>query len=260
MITYQEVFSRGLTLRGMMHRPEGAGSQRLPAVLLCHGFTGTRVEGHQLFVKAARSLTAAGMVAGRFDFGGSGESDGEFVDMTPETEVQDAINLVHWLGAQPGVDRSRIGVIGLSLGGLVTACMASRTNLPKAIALWSATAHMGHRMQERATDESNAQLQEKGYIDRRGNRVGKAFIESALAIQPLQEAQQFEGDVFIVHGTEDQAVPVSEADEYARAFEHRQPKVLLMDGADHTFSREDWESRVINETVAWLGETLAVNG
>jgi dipeptidyl aminopeptidase/acylaminoacyl peptidase len=257
MMIYQEVLSRGFTLRGMMHRPQSVPTgRRLPAVALCHGFTGTRVEGHQLFVKTARALADAGVVAVRFDFAGSGESDGEFVDMTPETEVLDAVNILQWLGAQPGVDRSRLGMVGLSLGGLVTACAASRTNLPAAIALWAATAHMGQRMQERTTPESTAQLQEKGYVDLRGNLVGREFLENALQINPLQEARQFTGKVLIVHGTEDQSVPVSEAGEFAEAFERCDPKVLLIDGADHTFSSEDWEKQVIGTTVDWMKEIL----
>lgn len=255
---YQEVLSRGFTLRGMMHRPvTDSMNKRMPAVMLCHGFSGTRVEAHQLLVKAANALAAAGMIVVRFDFAGSGESDGEFVEMTPETEIEDAINILHWLAAQPGVDRSRLAMTGLSLGGLVTACAASRTNMPAAIALWSATAHMGQRMQERATEESTSQLQEKGYVDFRGNLVGRAFFQNAAQINPLQEASQYRGKVLIVHGTDDQVVPVAEAHEYSEAFKACYPQLYLMEGADHTFSSESWEANVIQTTVNWMKEQLA---
>lgn len=257
MITYQEVLSRGFILRGMMHRPQSVPfGRRLPAVVLCHGFTGTRVEPHRLFVKAANALAEAGIVAVRFDFAGSGESDGDFVDVTPETEVLDAINILNWLGAQAGVDRSRLGMIGLSLGGLVTACAASRTQLPATIALWAATANMGQRMHERATPQSSAQLQEKGYVDLRGNLVGRGFLENALQINPLQEAQHYAGKVLIVHGTEDQSVPVSEADEYAQAFAKCYPKVHIIQDADHTFNSQIWEADVIGTTVDFMKNAL----
>ncbi|MEO6906594.1 MAG: alpha/beta fold hydrolase [Abditibacteriaceae bacterium] len=258
MMTYQEVLSRGFILRGMMHRPQAApAGRRLPAVVLCHGFTGTRVEPHQLLVKAANALTEAGIIAVRFDFAGSGESDGEFVNMTPETEVQDAINILQWLGAQSGVDRSKIGMIGLSLGGLVTACAASRTKLPAAIALWSATAHMGDRMKERATLESSMQLQEKGCIDLKGNLVGREFLENALQINPLQEAKQYDGKVLIVHGTADQSVPVSEAKEYAEAFAQCQPTLHMIPDADHTFNSQNWEAELIKTTTEWMKKYLS---
>jgi dipeptidyl aminopeptidase/acylaminoacyl peptidase len=257
MMTYQEVLSRGYILRGMMHRPESASAgRRLPAVVLCHGFSGTRVEPHQLLVKAANALAEAGIVAVRFDFAGSGESDGEFVDMTPETEIQDAMNILQWLGAQSGVDRSKLGMIGLSLGGLVTACAASRTKLPVAIALWAATAHMGERMHERATPESAAQLQEKGYVDLRGNLVGRGFFEDALRIKPLEEARQFAGKVLIVHGTEDHSVPVSEADEYAEAFAKCYPQTHIIQDADHTFNSQIWEADAIGTTVEFMRKML----
>lgn len=256
-MTYQEVLSRGFILRGMMHRPQSVPTgQRLPAVVLCHGFSGTRVEPHQLLVKAANALAEAGIVAVRFDFAGSGESDGDFVDMTPETEVQDAINILQWLGAQSGVDRSKLGMIGLSLGGLVTACAASRTKLPAAIALWAATAHMGERMHERATPESTAQLQEKGYVDLRGNLVGRGFLENALQIKPFDEARQYAGKVLIAHGTADQSVPVSEAMEYAEAFAQCNPKLHIIPDADHTFNSEKWEADVIGTTVEFMEKVL----
>ena len=63
-----------LRLYGMLHRPEGAGPH--PAVMILHGFTGQRIEPHRLFVKLARQLVAAGIAALRFDFRGSGESEG----------------------------------------------------------------------------------------------------------------------------------------------------------------------------------------
>jgi len=257
MMTYQEVLSRGFILRGMMHRPKSApAGQRLPAVVLCHGFSGTRVEPHRLLVKAANALAEAGIVAVRFDFAGSGESDGEFVDMTPETEVQDAMNILQWLGAQPSVDRSKLGMIGLSLGGLVTACAAARKS-PAAIALWAATAHMGQRMHERATPESAAQLEKKGYVDLRGNLVGQGFFENALQINPLQEARQYAGKVLIVHGTEDQSVPVSEANEYAEAFAQCNPELHIIEGADHTFNSQHWEADIIGTTVKFMEQVLS---
>jgi len=41
---------------------------RAPAVVLCHGFTGNRIESHRLFVHAARELCRRSFAVLRFDF------------------------------------------------------------------------------------------------------------------------------------------------------------------------------------------------
>ncbi|RPI95812.1 MAG: alpha/beta fold hydrolase, partial [Chloroflexi bacterium] len=103
------------TLRGMLHRPAAAGPS--PVVLLLHGFTGQHIEDQRLFVQFARCLADGGYAVLRFDFYGSGDSDGEFDQFTMRSEVADAVTALDWLAAQPGLDIKRIGVVGLSMGG-----------------------------------------------------------------------------------------------------------------------------------------------
>jgi dipeptidyl aminopeptidase/acylaminoacyl peptidase len=244
-------------MRGMLHRPPGFSSaQRYPAVVMCHGFTGSRVEPHRIFVKTARQLASQGIVTVRCDFWGSGESDGEFVDVTPETEIEDALAIIEWLRAQAGIDRTRLGLLGFSLGGLVASCTAARAEQIKALCLWGATAHMGRRMRERTTPEATSFLEEHGYVDLSGNQVGRAFFDVALKTDPLKEVKKFSGAALVVHGTEDVSVPVSEAYEYIDALKKREPKLHLIEGADHTFNRMDWEADVIETTKQWFKANL----
>jgi alpha/beta superfamily hydrolase len=86
-----EIQSRNLTLRGMLHIPEGV-SGKVPIVCIFHGFTGNKMEPHFIFVKLSRMLEARGIASIRFDFGGSGESDGDFIDMTISHELEEAID------------------------------------------------------------------------------------------------------------------------------------------------------------------------
>ena len=107
-------------LNGVLHSP--ANSDALcPAVVLFHGFTGTKVEPHRIFVKTARELTALGFYALRFDFRGSGDSGGDFSEMTISGEISDAIKSIDVLTAMQGVDPERIGILGLRMGGGVAA-------------------------------------------------------------------------------------------------------------------------------------------
>ena len=107
---------------------------------MCHGFTGQKVEAHRIFVKTAEALAAQGYLALRFDFRGSGDSEGAFEEMTFEGEVSDAVRAVDYLLAEEPVDPERIGVVGLSMGGAVAACLSGRDERIKATVLWAAVA------------------------------------------------------------------------------------------------------------------------
>jgi len=107
--------SDGLTLKGFLHVPDGAG--RRPGLVLCHGFGGScRGAGHP---ELAKALEQAGYVVLRFDFRGCGQSEGKRGDVIVDEEIADLGHAIDWLSAQPGVDAARIGVIGASLGGSV---------------------------------------------------------------------------------------------------------------------------------------------
>jgi uncharacterized protein len=118
-----EFRSDGLTLRGVLHAPEGAARPR-PALVQCHGFGGgCRGAGHP---ELARALEQAGYVVLRFDFRGCAQSDGERGSVICEEEVADLRHAIDFLSAQPGVDAQRLGVIGASLGGSVAIVAAAR--------------------------------------------------------------------------------------------------------------------------------------
>jgi dipeptidyl aminopeptidase/acylaminoacyl peptidase len=251
-----EVSSRGQTMRGFLHRPENfSAARRYPAVLFLHGLGGNHIESHRFFVLAARRLAAQNILAARFDFLGSGNSDGEFCDVTPDTELQDALVLLQWLQSQPGVDRTRIGLIGFSLGGLLATYAATRFDV-KALCLWAATAHMYRRMKEKSTPQSSAMLKLRGWHDINGNKTSRAFFDSAAKLQPLTEAKKFRGRVLILHGEGDDIVPVEEAREYSQAFAACHPALKILPNADHGFNKVEWADEVIETTAKWLAKNL----
>ena len=83
-------------LHGMLHLPVNAAAPH-PCVLMLHGFTGTSIEPHRLFVLMARAFASAGIAALRFDFRGSGQSEGFFSDMTLTRELEDALAAIKLL-------------------------------------------------------------------------------------------------------------------------------------------------------------------
>jgi len=130
--------NHGQRIVGMTHSPDT--DQRAPALLICHGFTGDKVENHFIFVKMARRLADAGFFAMRFDFRGSGESEGDFSDMTVPAEIDDARVALAWLRAQPEVDPKRVSLLGLPKCTNLVARSAGEDENLAGLILWSALA------------------------------------------------------------------------------------------------------------------------
>ena len=241
--------SNGLSLFGIIHTPETNSPG--PAVLMLHGLGGTHIESHLIYTKAARALASRGITALRFDFRGSGNSQGDFMNTTPQGEIDDANAALDFLMSQPEVDRSRIGVLGLSMGGFVAACLAGQRQEVKALVLWSAVANMGELLDSNTDDMRLAQLQSSGYVDLGGIPLSREFIEQAHQIVPEQQIKQYKGPALVIHGSNDETVPVEHAYRFKNALGD-QARLMIVDGADHVFSSLEWERAVINETVNWF--------
>jgi dipeptidyl aminopeptidase/acylaminoacyl peptidase len=252
--------SAGFQLVGMLHQPEPDASRaRRPAVLFLHGFTGHKSEAHRLFVKAARALVRAGFITLRFDFRGSGDSGGEFEQVTVSGWRRDARVALDFLLRQRGVDAKRIGVIGLSMGGAVACHLAAGEPRVRSLALWSAVANGADVVGVVGSPESLAHLAEHGWADRMGNKVSAKFVNEFGKMHPAADLKRSSCPVFIAHGAADETVPVTQADQFeaaARAKRNRRVEKLIIPFADHTYADLALEARVIKATVAWFRQTL----
>lgn len=250
-----ELVVNGKTLRGMYHQPAGEGP--FPTVLLFHGFGGNKLEPHRIFLKLSRALAAAGIAALRFDFSGSGESDGDFEEMTFSSEVREAEAILDYALSLPATDRKRVGAIGLSLGGGVTVALASRRPEElQGLVLWAA-AETGVVVQafRQRMEEGGYYQDERGCFDMGGLWVNGSFLEDMEKWDLPASAGRFPGPVLIIHGSADGLVPVETAYKYQRAFAEN-PELVIIEGADHTFNRHDWEKQVLQKTVEFFKNTL----
>ncbi|HTS19361.1 MAG TPA: alpha/beta fold hydrolase [Verrucomicrobiae bacterium] len=249
--------SKGQQIVGMLHLPEGNG--RFPAALLLHGFTGTRVEPHRMFVKISRALAEHGIASVRFDFRGSGDSAGDFEDMTIRSEVGDALEAIRFLARHKRVNSRRLALIGMSMGGAIAAHVVAREkHRIKSLVLLAPVAEGEGILDQLSTPEAVSSLAETGITDYDGDVVGVAFIRQFADMKPLREVIKCQCPALLIHGAKDQTVPPQHTEMYEHALQthKRVVKKVVIPGADHTFNKHIWESRVITETVDWLGETM----
>lgn len=120
-----------LTIQGKLSVPRpgerqaawGLGHRKLPAVLILHGSAGVDARGD--FYEAA--LNAAGIATLQIDmWQARGFSAPGQRPAAPILTYPDAFSALAFLAQQPGIDGSRVGVLGFSWGGLVSLGTAER--------------------------------------------------------------------------------------------------------------------------------------
>ena len=244
----------GKTLRGMLHLPASAPNQPVPGVVLFHGFTGQRMESHGMFVSCSRALARAGIASLRFDFYGSGESDGEFREMTLRGEIADGRRAVDFLRAQAEINPQRLGLLGLSLGGAVAASLASGVGA-KAVVLWSAVAHTA-RIRELIKKSARKIPGKAGAFEANARELHPRLIEDVLKVEPIRHLKRYKGPTLIIHPELDEVVPVSHARAFFLAASNANKEIAIIKGADHVFSSIPWEQEVLIRTAKWFGTHL----
>jgi len=240
--------SEGEAVLGVLHVPEQTPA---PGLIMCHGFTGQKAETHRLFVGAAREFCRHGLVVLRFDFRGSGDSAGEFREMTVSREIADAHAAFEFLASRSEANAERLGVLGLSLGGCVAACLAGREKRVRALALWAPVAHPSRIFQRLVPEFGSDDV-----FDMQGWALGRGFLDDVQSIEPLAEIRQYTGPSLVVHGTADESVPPSDGSDYRVALGGR-CRLHYVQKADHVFSGLAWKAEAIKVSLEFLLEALA---
>ena len=237
--------SQGERLDYSFHQGQ-AHSKRI--VVLGHGVTGNK---DRPFVAAlANGLAAAGIPALRFSFSGNGDSEGEFTDSTISKEVED-------LGsALDALSDYSVCYVGHSMGGAVGVLRASRD---KRIRLLVSLAGMVHTKTFAQTEFGDVTPGEGFMWDDPECPLSIAYMDDLTQIDSVADlASQIAVPWLLVHGAEDDVVPIGESREI---FENaNEPKQLIeLEGADHVFSDES-TSAMVNSVVDWLQEQFGKLG
>ncbi len=111
----------GVRLFGMLYlpaNPTGVG------VVFLHPLGVERNTCDTVSVNVARSLASAGVASLRFDYSGTGDSEGDFRDITSSTLFSDVTAAISELKSSIGVDS--VGLFGMHFGGMVAGLYAEQ--------------------------------------------------------------------------------------------------------------------------------------
>lgn len=247
----------GQKVFGMIHRPTQPAAPKVPALLILHGFTGSKDQPHQIFVKLAEAVARAGMIALRIDLRGRGDSEGDMaMDVTPAGDLRDVRAALDFLAEQPDVDAARLGVLGLSWGGTLAAVIAGQDPRVAFTVLWN-TGDGAHTWQPKEFVEIDG----RPVLEFWGTLIGQQFYGDMTVVDVPANLPNARGPVLIVQSTADEAI------HEPRQTAHRLAQLLatagiphelaFIEGADHAFMRHVWERAAIEKSVQWLQKILA---
>ena len=246
-----ELERNGKLLRGTIHRPQSSAAKQ-PCLIFCHGFTGSRNEAHNLFVKTARAVEKAGIVCIRFDFLGSGESDGEFLDTTVSGQTDDCLEVYRFASTLEYVDPRKIYLLGHSMGSLV-AIMAN-VHLNGSVArtvLLSTAVTILHELIAPLTGSKLDECLTHGTIDYWGNVAGVTLLHDVCMENYFSRASGMSGKVLLLHGTEDHDSPTYNSVLLKEILSDR-AQLSLIRGADHCYTAAPFEKQVIDKILGFL--------
>lgn len=252
--------NQGQKIFGVYHRP--VGTLKGPAVLMCHGFAGTKSGRFRACVSLSEKLAEYGIASLRFDFRGSGDSEGTISEMTIESEVSDAhLAMIHLL-KMPEVDPTRIGCFGRSLGGVITLLNAKDFPQVKSLALWAPTFNALQWQEKLVSGGLHLALESsKGdeLVPFAGNIINMNFLRQFFCLKLENELAHFDSSPLLhIHGEKDNVVSIAHADLYDKARKQAQAttKMIRYPNSDHEFSDPHERFLAIEETARWFEITL----
>jgi uncharacterized protein len=243
----------GKMLRASVHQCSSKGGTW---VIFCHGLTGHRLGPNYLYVRISRALEQKDISSLRFDFSGSGESDGTFQEMTVATMLSDLLSIVKHV--RRTYSPSRMVLLGHSLGGLVAATACAEVK-PDALVLLAPVADplgMTRRRKEIVSGGPN----KRGYFENGPHEMSIAFLMALKGAKPLDDiSAHFRGKLLLMQGDADPSVEPVESRRYVQAAREAGLTVTsrVLKGIDHNFSRVSAVNTLCSVIPAWIKEQVS---
>jgi len=220
--------------------------------MLAHCFTCSK---HiKSYIHISRILCEHGIAVLRLDFTGIGESKGEFIDTTFQTNINDLIDAAAWLGQHHQAPQL---LIGHSLGGVASLAAAQHIDSSRAVTVIGTPDETIHLYRLLSSEQTRTDDPRKRAI----TLGGKTFIISEELLESLRNQQMrkiienLDKALLVLHAPDDDTVSLGSGERIFAAAKH--PKSLVsLDTADHLIHKEA-DARYAGKVIAtWVERYL----
>ena len=248
-------------IAGTLNLPDGKSN--VPAVVLLHGFGSSKDEVGGMYARVAKALADRGVASLRIDFRGFGKSDGDTGATSVDLQLEDAKLAVAFLAKTDGVDKSRIGTLGFSLGGAVAMLLAG--DMPqdiKALATWSSVGDLHKDFLGLLTQAPFDRAEKEGIVGIdlgwRTIALKKGFFDSLSGHDLGASLAKYPGAYLAIAGSKDFSAAYPEA--FAKLAAGTVKEVVIVPNGDHiydVFNKDQTMAEgVIVKTAEWFAKTL----
>lgn len=253
--------NQGKKIFGVIHRPLNA-SGPCPGVVICPGFGGNKSGKFRVFVEIAEQLAKQGIAVLRFDYRGAGDSEGEFSAITIESQVSDALAALDFLAQDNTIDTARLGIVGRSLGGMISVLASSRYHKVKSVALWAPVFTTDHwKTMWRSLSMAPVEVINQGIKKLIPNLPAVPSIEFLTQFFAIDLQKELMGinqiPLLHIHGNQDEVIKIDHAHAYKHILEaNHRSRFLELPKSNHDFTDEAERRLAIRETCHWFTTTL----
>ncbi|MBX2835788.1 MAG: alpha/beta hydrolase [Gammaproteobacteria bacterium] len=190
----------------------------------------------------------------RFDYSGTGNSEGEFEKYGIDHWLEDACLILDQICAGPQI------VVGSSMGGWIATLLAEKrpARIVALMGIASAPDFTEELIWKGLSPDGQAQLS-AGKVLERPNRyepdsprqLSMEFILSGRRCLVLDKSLSWDGPVRLLHGTADLDVPSSLSQRLLLQLNSHDAQLTLVKDADHRFSTDD-QLKIIGEQLRQL--------
>ena len=215
---------------GWLWQPDEERAEKLPAVILSHGYNGSGTD----FEDECRYFASNGYLALAIDFcGGSvrSKSSGSTLEMSLRTEMEDLQDVLEYVRNMPQVCADQVFLFGGSQGGVVSALTAAADTVGICgLVMYYPALCIPDNWNEEFPKGTTIPEEHEFW----GMTLGRSYFEEARSLDVYKEISGYGGKVLIVHGDEDEIVDLSYSERAQEIYE--KARLLVLPKEKHGFS------------------------
>jgi len=221
-----------------------------PCLIFVHGFKGFKDWGFGPYIADYFAKKGFFVLTFNFSHNGVGENLFEFVELekfannTFSLEVSELSELIsaYLEGFFGKIENKKIGLLGHSRGGAISLLTAKQRNEVNAVAVWSSVSKL-----DRYSERQKKKWKEKGVFEVFNSRTKQKMSLNLSLLSDIEKnkydllniekaVSELNRPLFIAHGEEDLAVPITEAEQLYKWSNKDLTEFFRIKGIGHTFN------------------------